>query len=83
MAVTVQLDSKLAALAGGTGEIDVSADTVGAAVAQIVRAHPALQSRLLNCEGEIRSIVRVTRNGAPTTAEDPVHDGDTVRLETV
>lgn len=78
MAVTVEFDQRVSELAGGAAGMPVTAPTVREALFQVARHFPAL--RLFNCEGELRSIMRVRRGGAPVALADPVQDGETVRL---
>ena len=78
--VSVQFDEKLSTLAGGAGGLRVPApaQTVRDVLILVARAFPALH--LFNCEGELRRIVRVERNGQPAVLPEAVQDGDTLRL---
>ena len=78
MAIHVQFDEKLSRLAGGSTETEASGRTVRDALIQVARAFPALH--LFNCEGELRGIVRVRRNGQPAPLSEAVEDGDTLLL---
>lgn len=78
MAIRVQFDGKISSLAGGASETEVAGGTVREALFQVARAFPALH--LFNCEGELRRIIRVRRNGEPAELTDAVQDGDTLRL---
>lgn len=78
MSVKVQFDAALGRLAGGATEIEVTGETVREALFQVARAYPSLH--LFNCEGELRGIVRVQRNGQPATLTDALATGDTLLL---
>ncbi|HZT42850.1 MAG TPA: MoaD/ThiS family protein [Chthonomonadaceae bacterium] len=81
MAVTIKLNEKLVQWSGGTAEATVTAATVREALLQLARQQPALATRLFNCDGELRTLFRFTRNGEPVTLDTPLHDGDTLLLE--
>lgn len=78
MAVNIEFDGRVRELAGGADGLEVTAPTVREALYQVARSYPSL--RLFNCEGELRSIIKLQRNGTPTTLADTVQDGDAVRL---
>lgn len=78
MAIHVEFDPRVSELTGGAAGIDVSGNTVQEALFQVSKAYPAL--RMFNCEGELRSILKVARNTAPAPLADPVQDGETLRL---
>jgi molybdopterin converting factor small subunit len=78
MSVKVQFDAALGRLAGGAAEIEVTGQTVRDALFQVARAYPSLH--LFNCEGELRGIVRVQRNGQPAALTDALAEGDTLLL---
>jgi len=82
MTVNVEFDEKVAKLAGGGAAgmsvQDPTALTVQTALMQVGRTYPSLH--LFNCEGELRSSIKLTRNGQPVTVTDPLADGDTLRM---
>ena len=82
MTISVQLDGKLSQLAGGVSGTRVStpAQTIRDALIQVARMFPSLH--LFNCEGELRRIVRVQRNGQPAALSDAIQDGDLLLLST-
>ncbi len=80
MAVRIQFDPSMARLATGLEELEVPPGTIKEALVAVARRFPLLQSRLFNCEGEMRTIVRLRRNGEPADAAGQVSDGDTLLL---
>ena len=78
MAVKVEFDDKLQQWVGKMQDMEVSAPTVHQALFQVARAYPALH--MFNCEGELRSILRFTKNGQPAQVTDALGEGDTVQL---
>lgn len=78
MPVTIEFDETIGRLAGGATELQVDGKSVQDVLVQVARQYASL--RLFNCEGEMRSIVRVTRDGAPVALADAVADGDRLRL---
>ena len=78
MAIKVEFSDKLRQWVGEMQDMEVSAQTVHQALFAVARAYPALH--MFNCEGELRSILRFTRNGQPAKVTDPLQDGDTVQL---
>ncbi|HLV78864.1 MAG TPA: hypothetical protein VKT32_01245 [Chthonomonadaceae bacterium] len=81
MAVTIRLNEKLVQWSGGAPEATVTAATVRQALHQLARQQPALATRLFNCDGELRTIFRFTRQGELLSLDTPLHDGDTLLLE--
>ena len=78
MAVTVTFDDRLRQRLGDIQQIDVDAKTVHAALMLVSKTYPVLH--LLNCDGELRSIVRFAKNGSPVSVTAEVADGDTIAL---
>ena len=78
MAIRVEFNGRLRERTGGAEGLDVSAATVGEALIQVARAYPALH--MLNCDGEVRSVFRVQKNGQPPPLTEPLADGDTLLL---
>lgn len=61
MAIKVQVPTPMREAAGGNAEVTVTGATVGAALADLVRQYPALQSKLFD-GGKIRPYVNVFVN---------------------
>jgi len=78
MTIPIEFDARLTEIAGGTPGLSVSATNVHGALIQVAKAHPAF--RMFNCDGELRSILRVHRNGAPAFVGDALAEGDALRL---
>ena len=78
MAIKVEFSDKLREWVGAMEDMEVSAPTVHQALFAVARAYPALH--MFNCEGELRSILRFTRNGQPAKVTDALEDGDTVQF---
>jgi len=79
--VRVEFDETVSRLAGGATGLDaVTAATVHAALIQIARTYPRIH--LFNCDGDLRGILRVYRNGQPVASvrTEPLDDGDVLRL---
>ena len=57
--ITVQIPAPLRPFADGASELDVPAATVGEALANLGEERPALLSRILTPEGELRPYVNV------------------------
>ena len=78
MTVPVEFDERLTQVAGGASGLEVSASSVHGALVQVAKSFPAF--RMFNCDGELRSILRIQRNGLPAAVADPLADGDHLRL---
>ena len=78
MAVKVEFSDKLREWVGAMEDMEVSAGTVHQALFAVARVYPALH--MFNCEGELRSILRFTKNGQPAKVTDALTDGDTVQI---
>ncbi len=74
MIIPIEFDERLSHMAGGASGLDVSATSVHRALIQVAKAYPTF--RMFNCDGELRSILRIARNGfAPTNAEFALSPG--------
>ncbi|HEX6940409.1 MAG TPA: MoaD/ThiS family protein [Longimicrobiales bacterium] len=62
MAVLIRIPAALRVVADGCPEIEVRADTVGAALAQAIARFPALRRHLYGDDGRLRSFVNVYVN---------------------
>lgn len=78
MAIKVEFDENVRRKIGGAEGMAVEAASVHGALIQVARTYPALH--MFNCEGELRSILKVQKNGQPATVRDDLADGDTLRL---
>ncbi len=59
MSVKVRIPTQLRPLAGGVGEVEVQASTVGEALKALDVAHPGFTERLFDDSGELRRFVNV------------------------
>ena len=59
MSVKVRIPTQLRPLAGGVGEVEVQASTVGEALKALDAAHPGFSERLFDEDGELRRFVNV------------------------
>ncbi|MDA8302312.1 MAG: MoaD/ThiS family protein [Actinomycetota bacterium] len=59
MSVKVRIPTQLRPLAGGVGEVEVQASTVGEALKALDVAHPGFAERLFDDSGELRRFVNV------------------------
>ncbi len=59
---TIHVPTPLRRFTGEQGEVEVTGATVGEALADLVRRHPALQRHLYTDDGALRSFVNVFRN---------------------
>jgi hypothetical protein len=78
MTVPIEFDDRLTQIAGGAAGLTVNAASVHGALVQVAKAFPAF--RMFNCDGALRSILRVARNGTPAAISDALAEGDTLRL---
>ena len=77
MTIRVDFDDRLTEKAGASGT-DVSATTVHGALFAVAREFPIFH--MFNCDGELRGILKVERNGEPTTVTQSLSGGDRLRL---
>jgi sulfur-carrier protein len=63
MAVKVKLPTQLRAAAGGSGEVQVEGETVGAVLEALYVAQPDLKDRIADDDGTLRRFVNVYVNG--------------------
>ncbi len=78
MTIPIEFDDRLTQIAGGATGLTVNAASVHGALVQVAKAYPAF--RMFNCDGALRSILRVHRSGAPAQVGDALAEGDTLRL---
>ena len=77
---TVALRAPLAALAGGAGQVDVDGKTVGEALRDLERRHPALRGWVLDEQGRVRAHVNIFVGGEAGDAATPVPAGGTLHV---
>lgn len=81
-----KLFADLAEIAGGKHvEVETTpGETVGAALSALVEAHPGLEDRVYDDEGDLREHINVLRNGRNVTSEDGLEteldEGDELAL---
>lgn len=84
MPLTIELNPRLAELAGGVATLQVEAETVKDAVVALAKVQRGIGARVFNCEGELRSVLKIQVNGQPVPADrasdTAVSDGDTIQL---
>lgn len=78
MTIPVEFDETVSRWAAGAAGMEVQATSVHAALIQVAKAYPAFH--MFNCDGELRGILKLHRNGAPAAVADPLAEGDTLRL---
>lgn len=82
MTITVRFNAAVARLCGGASETSVEVPddpaTVHDVILGLLRARPGIGTKLLNCEGELRSVIRPSVNGAAATVNSPVRNGDEI-----
>ena len=84
MARTVRLPEFLRRYAGGVREQEASGGTVGEVLADLVRRHPEVGTRLYDRTGALASHLVAFRNGASLPREGlldvPLGDGDILEI---
>jgi molybdopterin converting factor small subunit len=82
--VHVTLPSALRAYARGQDSVDVSADTLADAIAELAAEFPGLGYRILDDQGRLRRFVNAYVNEEPVSHLEPhdvrLREGDTVHL---
>ena len=78
----VRIPPVLRATVGGVKEVPVEGSTVGEALADLVRRHPALRDQLFTPDGELNRFVNVYLDGQDVRYLDslatPVGEGDSL-----
>jgi len=77
MTVRVDFDDRLREKSGVAG-LDVTATTIHGALFEIAKAYPVFH--MFNCDGELRGILKVERNGQPAVVSETLAEGDHLRL---
>lgn len=84
MPVTMHLPSVLRRMTDGQAKVDVDAQTVEGAVAELCQKYPELGKHLLDPDGNVRPFVRIfvdqTDAASLQGPETPVTDGQTLRV---
>jgi len=84
MAVTIFIPTALRQYAGGNGEVQIEAETVGEALDKLTASHAGLRPHLYKDEKALRNFVNVYVNDEDiryvSRLETPVKDGDTVTI---
>jgi MoaD family protein len=84
MAVTVKLPTQLRAAAGGASKVEVTGETVGAALEALYAQHPDLKDSLSDGDGGLRRFVNVYVDGEDVRFGDglstPVKDGGEIQV---
>ena len=60
----VRIPAVLRRFTGGAGDVPARGSTVGEALEDLFRRHPALRSRLVGDDGDVRPYLLLFRNGA-------------------
>jgi molybdopterin synthase sulfur carrier subunit len=76
----VTLRAPLKDLAAGASDIEVSGETVGAAIRALEAAHPKLAGWILDEQGHVRRHVNVFVNGERVREDAPVEPTDHVHV---
>ena len=76
----VTLRQPLRDLAGGAAEVEVDATSVGAALQELERAHPALEGWIVDERGRIRPHVNVYVRGERSRPETPVSQDEVLHV---
>lgn len=83
MPITVEIPPPLREAAGGNTAIQVTGDTVGAALMDLIRQHPAMESKLFQ-NGQLRPYINVFVNNEDIRYLDElqttVQDGAVIAL---
>lgn len=84
MSVKVRIPTPLRKLTNNEEIIEVSADTVGAAISELQSRYPGIQDRLLDENGSIRRFVNVYVNEEDVrflqNQETPIKSGDEISI---
>lgn len=84
MSVTIQIPTPLRRFTGDLGDVVVEGATVGEAMQDLTRRHPALQRHLYTDEGALRSFVNLFLNDEDVRhlqkEATPVAAGDTLSI---
>src|SRR5947207_14467227 len=77
---TVHLPSTLRDLAGGEGQVSLTAGDVRGVVTELESRYPSLAGRVCDEQGTLRPHVKIFVNGEDVGLDDAVGDADEVRI---
>jgi sulfur-carrier protein len=84
MAKKVRIPSPLRKLTNNEELVEISADTVGTAIAELQSRYPGIKERLVDENGEIRRFVNVYVNEEDIrflkSQDTPLEDGDEISI---
>jgi molybdopterin converting factor small subunit len=83
MTVEINIPPAFQALADGVKQVDVSCNTVGECLEELVKQHPALKEKIFTGKGKLPKGMNIFINGAsafPGPLARPVRDGDKVHV---
>ncbi|MCK4274509.1 MAG: MoaD/ThiS family protein [Dehalococcoidales bacterium] len=83
MSIAVNIPPFLQTLADGMKQIDVSGDTVGECLDELVKRYPRLKDRVFTGVGKIHKGFNIFINGesaSPDVLAKPVEDGDIIHI---
>lgn len=78
MAIHVEFDGKVIEWANGANGIDVDGATIQEALYKVSKAYPSF--RMFNCDGELRSILKVKRGTEQADLKAVALEGETLTL---
>ena len=81
---TIRIPAPLRNFTDGQGLVEVSADSVGAALASLLQKHPSLKNQLYSDDGRLRAFVNVFLNDEDVRflekMETAIKPGDTIAI---
>ena len=84
MGVTIHIPTPLRRFTGDAGEVEAQGETVGEAMRDLVRRHPALERHLYTDDGSLRTFVNLFLNDEDVRhlarEATPVSQGDTLSI---
>ena len=84
MGVTISIPTPLRRFTGERGEVEAEGATVGEAMKDLIRQHPALERHLYGDDGALRSFVNLFLNDEDVRSRErertPVSAGDTLSI---
>jgi molybdopterin converting factor small subunit len=75
MAIKVEIPTPLREQAGGKADVEVAGNTVGEALADLVKKYPALESKLFE-RGKLRPYINIFFRGAGFDADEDIRYHD-------
>ncbi len=84
MPTTIRIPASLRNFTDGQGLVEVSGDSVGAALTSLLQKHPSLKNQLYTDDGRLRAFVNVFLNDEDIRflekTETTIKPGDTITL---